>query len=138
LQAKRDAVKAQKKAEAVQRKQEAALATQEALAAEQEELAQAGEQLLQSQQAEYSSQIRATVERNWLRPNSVPNGLVVKLRVSQIPGGTVTDVFVQKTSGNIAFDQAAVLAVHKSSPLPTPKDSRLFQREVVFDFDPDS
>ena len=111
---------------------------QEALAAEQEELAQASDQLLQSQQSEYFSQIRATVERNWLRPKSVPKGLEVKLRVSQIPGGTVIDVTVIKSSGNVAFDQSAVLAVRKSSPLPKPKDDRLFQREVIFDFTPDS
>ena len=45
---------------------------------------------------------------------------------------------VLKSSGNVAFDRSAVLAVRKSSPLPKPKDDRLFQREIVLDFTPDS
>lgn len=121
-----------------QRKQEAALAMQAALAAEQAELARAGDRTMIDLQSEYMRQITATVERNWLRPKSVPNGLEVKLQVSQIPGGTVVNVSVLKSSGNVAFDRSAVLAVHKSSPLPRPKDNRLFQREVILDFQPDN
>jgi len=114
------------------------LAMQAALAEEQVDLARAGDRLLQDQQSEYVRQITATVERNWLQPKSVPKGLAVKLQVSQIPGGTVVDVNVLKSSGNIAFDRSAVLAVQKSSPLPRPKDERLFQRQVILDFKPDS
>ena len=109
---------------------------QEALAQEQAELADAREQLLGAQHSEYVAQITATVERNWLRPKGLPKDLKCKVRVTQIPSGDVINVTIIESSANVAFDNSVIAAVRKSSPLPLPKDSSLFARDVVFVFDP--
>ena len=86
--------------------------------------------------SEYVGQIKATVERNWLRPKGLPKNLKCTVRVSQIPSGDVINVTIVKSSGNVAFDNSVIAAVRKSSPLPLPKDPSLFARELIFVFDP--
>ena len=117
-------------------KREAELAMQEALALEKAELADARQSLLKSQLAEYVGQVRATVERYWLRPRGTPKGLKCTVRVTQIPDGSVINVTVVRSSNNVAFDNSVVAAVRKSSPLPLPKDKSLFSRELIFEFTP--
>ena len=87
--------------------------------------------------SEYSAQIKAAVERNWLRPPGAPEHLNCLVDVSQIPSGDVVNVSIAKSSGDRAFDQSVVNAVWKSSPLPLPKDPTLFRRELQLVFDPE-
>jgi colicin import membrane protein len=54
--------------------------------------------------------------------------------------GTVIDAVVVTSSGDDVFDRSAENAVHKSSPLPVPKDKDLSSKafkSFKFLFDPD-
>ncbi len=65
--------------------------------------------------------------------------LVCILRIRMTPGGEVLNVALTRSSGNTAFDERAKSAVYGASPLPVPKDPKLFEetfREIDFKFDP--
>jgi len=54
--------------------------------------------------------------------------------------GTVIDADIVTPSGDDIFDESALNAVNKASPLPVPKDKDLFAkkfRSFSFLFDPD-
>lgn len=61
----------------------------------------------------YSAVIHDLVQRNWSRPPSARNGMVVVLRITMVPTGDVLDVAVVQSSGDFAFDRAAESAVLK-------------------------
>ena len=84
---------------------------------------------------QYALQLQNIVTRNWIRPPTARTGLICTVHVRMIPGGTVVDAHVTKTSGDAAFDHSAETAVLKSSPLPTPPDPSL--REFDFKFNPE-
>ena len=79
--------------------------------------------------------IQQKVTRSWIRPVSVEVGLMSKIRVKLMSDGTVIDAEAISSSGNEVFDRSAENAVKKASPLPVPKDKRLFAQEFrTFDF----
>ena len=82
--------------------------------------------------------IMRKVERSWIRPPGTENGLTATIRVNVIPGGSVKNATVIKSSGNPGFDRSAELAVRKASPLPVPTDSKIFSqfRTFTFNFSP--
>ena len=57
--------------------------------------------------------------------------------MTQVPGGTVTDVRVGECNGDAAGVESIKLAVLKASPLPAPPDPSLFQRMLHLEFNPD-
>jgi colicin import membrane protein len=85
---------------------------------------------------EYRALLTQTIERNWNRPPSARAGLQCTLHVTQVPGGTVTDVRVAECNGDQAVRESITTAVYKSSPLPAPRDPRAFQRQLVMVFKP--
>lgn len=91
-----------------------------------------------SAMAQYIGQIANKIERNWLRPPGVKPGLECELRVTQIPGGTVTGVKVTRCNADEAVRLSVEAAVLRASPLPTPSDPALFERELVVTFRPDT
>lgn len=105
-------------------------ALQQRLAAEEEANALARSGVID----EYRSLLVQTIERNWSRPPSARAGLQCTLYVTQAPGGTVVDVRVGPCNGDGLVRESIVTAVHKSSPLPPPRDPRAFERrlEIVF------
>lgn len=129
-QERRQVAELQKQREETQRR-EAEQKRQQELAAQQE--AQRQEQMRQQQalQAQqdaaageaartdaelvmaYSAVIHDLVQRNWSRPPSARNGMVVVLRITMVPTGDVLDVAVVQSSGDFAFDRAAESAVLK-------------------------
>jgi colicin import membrane protein len=120
---------ARQKAEAEARaEREAAL--QRRLAAEEEAVSFARSGVID----EYRSLLVQTIERNWIRPPSARAGLQCTLYVTQAPGGTVVDVRLGACNGDEPVRESIVTAVHKSSPLPAPRDPRAFERrlEIVF------
>jgi colicin import membrane protein len=119
-QAERDA-KAQSDREAELRR---------ALAAEEEGAAVARSGVMD----EYRSLLVQTIERNWIRPPSARAGLQCTLYVTQAPGGTVVDVKLGSCNGDQVVRESITTAVYKSSPLPAPRDPRVFERrlEIVF------
>ncbi len=82
--------------------------------------------------------IMRKVERSWIRPPGTQDGLSATIRVNVIPGGSVKNATVIKSSGNSGFDRSAELAVRKASPLPVPSDSKIFNqfRTFTFNFSP--
>jgi colicin import membrane protein len=90
------------------------------------------------QMAQYISQITAKIERAWNRPPSATAGLQCEVRVTQVQGGVVTGVKVERCNGDAAVRQSIEDAVYRASPLPQPPDPALFERNLVVTFRPDN
>ncbi|MEO8306807.1 MAG: cell envelope integrity protein TolA [Pseudomonadota bacterium] len=86
----------------------------------------------------YIAQITAKIERNWTRPANAQAGLNCEVRVTQVPGGTVTGVRVERCNGDESVRGSIERAVLKASPLPLPSDPALFERILVVTFRPDN
>ena len=57
-----------------------------------------------------------------------------KIKIGLIPSGDVMSAAVVESSGNSLFDDSAVRAVYKASPLPVPKDPNVFKQFRNFTF----
>ncbi|RKZ36615.1 MAG: cell envelope integrity protein TolA [Gammaproteobacteria bacterium] len=110
---------------------------QKQLAAEQPALDRRRQAVQDRRRDEYTASIHDKVKRNWRVPIGVPSNLKCTVRVEQIPGGEVIRVVVTKSSGNVAFDRSVENAVYRSTPLPKPKDPAIFDRVILFTFDPE-
>jgi type IV secretory pathway VirB10-like protein len=88
------------------------------------------------QLAQYVSLIQARIERAWNRPPTAKPGLSCTVFVSQVPGGTVTNVKLGDCNGDAAVQQSITLAVMNASPLPAPPDPSLFERNLRLVFAP--
>lgn len=138
-QRKADAV-AKQKAEAAAKQKAATEAKRKAAeAALQAQMAAEHEQRVSGVVAEYTAYIQAKVNRSWLRPPGVPEGLSCTVKVILIPGGDVANVEIIKSSGNPVFDRSVEAAVFKAAPMPLPPDSGLFNyfRDLRFIFTPE-
>jgi colicin import membrane protein len=109
---------------------EAALRRELALEEEGEAVAQSGVV------DEYRALLVQTIERNWNRPPTAKAGLECTLHVTQATGGTVIDVKIGDCNADAAVRDSVMNAVYRSSPLPAPRDSRAFQRQLVIVFKP--
>jgi colicin import membrane protein len=135
-QRKKTEAAARKKAEAEARRK-AELAA--ALDREEDERRLAQERRrLQSLRAQYEVAIQQRVQRNWLRPPSVTSAMYCDVLVNQIPSGDVTRVEILECEGGSAFQRSVEVAVRKASPLPSPPDPALFDREIQFTFRPEN
>lgn len=85
---------------------------------------------------QYVALIEQQVVRNWNKPPSARPGIECTVKVTQAPGGTVLSVQIDQCNGDQAVRASIEAAVYRSSPLPAPPDSRLFQRVLVFVFKP--
>ena len=90
---------------------------------------------LASLRQRYMALIQQKIHNNWSQPPSTPDNLKCVVSVTQVPGGTVTNVQVSSCNGDDAVVQSIVTAVYRSSPLPTPPDPSLFDRSITFTFD---
>lgn len=84
----------------------------------------------QSEVARFKEMIQAKISRNIVMPPDVPENAVAKFKVIVLPGGSVADVKLLKSSGNLAYDSAGERAIYKAQPLPMPQDAgiaRLFR-----------
>jgi colicin import membrane protein len=121
----------------------AARAARERLAAEAALEAQLAEENSRSSairsgaQDEWNFRVRERIESNWYRPASARRGLQCRVAVTLVPGGTVVSAVVEACNGDAAVRESLRAAVLKSSPLPLPKDMRLFERKLVLEFTPD-
>jgi len=131
---------AERKAAAVKQKAAAAEKRKAAEAALQAQMAAEHEQRVSGVVAEYTAYIQVKVNRNWLRPLGIPEGLSCTVKVILIPGGDVANVEIIKSSGNPVFDRSVEAAVFKAAPMPLPPDSSLFNyfRDLRFIFTPGS
>lgn len=57
--------------------------------------------------------------------------LVARIEISILPDGTISNASVANSSGNSVFDDSALRAVYKSSPVPTPPADLYEQFRIV-------
>jgi colicin import membrane protein len=81
--------------------------------------------------------IRDRVTRAWIRPPSARAGVNCEVLVTQVPGGVVTGVQIGSCNGDAAVRESIAAAVYRASPLPTPTNPDLFDRNLKFNFHPD-
>ncbi|KOR28274.1 hypothetical protein TI04_11390 [Achromatium sp. WMS2] len=75
------------------------------------------------------------VRRNWrIPPNSQQLRCTLRIRIAS--NGEVMDISISQSSGNPIFDTSSEHAVRRSSPLPVPRDRRLFDEYLTLIFDP--
>lgn len=87
---------------------------------------------------EFIVKIVAKIRRNVVMPPDVANDARAEFGVTLLPGGTVLNTKLLKSSGNAAYDNAVERAIIKSQPLPLPPDAALFNRfrELKLGFKP--
>lgn len=78
--------------------------------------------------AEYSDKISDAIGSYWNKPEVTSQKIKAVLMLDLGPGGVVLGVRLAKSSGNAVWDRQAMAAAHKASPLPVPKDPRLFDK----------
>ena len=84
----------------------------------------------------YADKIAAKVRGNIILPPGVSGDPVALFYVDQLPDGSVIEVRLKRSTGNAQLDAAIERAIQKSSPLPKPDRSELFQRTLNFEFYP--
>jgi colicin import membrane protein len=123
------------RAEEERRQREAEEAMQAAAEAEERRRREAAEQRrIASLEAQYAQQIRAHVERHWIRPSDVPEDLSCEVVARQIPGGEVVDVRVRDCNAPASVVRSIETAVYRSSPLPSPPEEAVFRQTIQFTF----
>lgn len=81
--------------------------------------------------------IQQQITRNFIRPASAPENLECIVDVKQIPGGQVVDVSIGRCNGDAAVRRAIEAAVNKASPLPSPDNPAIFERDLTLIFRPE-
>ena len=81
----------------------------------------------------YQAMILQAISQNWMIPPGVDKQLTCTLNIQLGPDGSVLNVILSQSSGNVLLDRSAVAAVYKSSPLPVPKDADAFETFRNFD-----
>ncbi|NDP48510.1 MAG: cell envelope integrity protein TolA [Sulfuriferula multivorans] len=84
---------------------------------------------------QFRDKISATVRGNTRLPDNLKGNPEVRCSVRLLPTGEVLSIKVTQSSGNVAYDEAVVRAIEKSSPLPLPaeRDARAeFVPELSF------
>ncbi len=86
--------------------------------------------------ADYLGRIRGKIRGNIVLPPDIKGNPEAVFEVTQLPSGEVISVRVRKSSGNPALDAAVERAILKSSPLPKPEQSDLFDRLLNIPYRP--
>ncbi|HEX5363772.1 MAG TPA: cell envelope integrity protein TolA [Gallionella sp.] len=87
---------------------------------------------------EYTGKISAKIRSRIVMPPGVPDDARAEFAVTVLPGGSVLNPRLLKSSGNAAYDNAVERAILKAQPLPLPPDAALFNkfREMKLGFRP--
>jgi colicin import membrane protein len=85
----------------------------------------------------YMFAIQSRVMNRWVRPASATVGTECVANIKQLPGGEVVSVSIGKCNGDAAVRQSIEAAIYRASPLPTPEDPSVFEREIRLTFRPD-
>lgn len=86
--------------------------------------------------ADYLGRIRGKIRGNIVLPLEIKGNPEAVFEVTQLPSGEVISVKVKKSSGNPALDTAVERAILKSSPLPKPEQSDVFDRLLNIPYRP--
>lgn len=79
----------------------------------------------------YQFAIAQRVRRSWAVPASAGPETRCTVRVTQLPGGIVSDVNIISCNGDDAVKRSVEAAIRKASPLPEPSDPALFDRNLT-------
>lgn len=123
-QKKRELLRQMEEEDLVQRMADEAVANEARVAKQAEAVAAAGKRQteLDSLIGKHRDLISAKVRGNTRLPDNLTGNPVVRCVVKLLPTGDVQSVRVTQSSGNVAYDEAVVRAIEKSSPLPLPSD----------------
>ena len=77
---------------------------------------------------EYTGKIAAKIRSRIVMPPDVPDDARAEFAVTVLPGGSVLNPRLVKSSGHAAYDSAVERAILKAQPLPLPPDAALFNR----------
>lgn len=86
-----------------------------------------------------SSEINSKIKRGWFKPIASRQNLSCMIRVQLLADGSVVSANIKRISGDKLFDNSALNAVYKASPLPVPNDKVLFEKnfkQFTFTFKP--
>lgn len=86
--------------------------------------------------ASYLGKIRDKIRGNIALPPDIKGNPEAVFEVTQLPSGEVINVRLKKSSGNAALDSAVERAILKSSPLPRPEQSEVFDRLLNIPYRP--
>jgi colicin import membrane protein len=84
----------------------------------------------------YIRAIQSKIKGNVLVPPDIAGNPEAIFDVVQLPTGEIIDAQLRKSSGVRAYDDAVQRAIIKSSPLPRPETSDLWQRSLTLRFHP--
>ncbi|WP_019864102.1 cell envelope integrity protein TolA, partial [Methylovulum miyakonense] len=130
---------AKAKAEAAEKAKAEAAEKAKAEAVEKAKAEAAAKAKADAELAELIKKLQRKVEGSWIRPPDASQGLHCTILVRLTSDGTVIDAEVIQSSGDEMFDNSAINAVNRASPLPVPKDKELFAqkfRPLRFKFNP--
>ncbi len=86
-------------------------------------------------EAAYVLALQNAIERNWIRPETIPPGTPCTIRVVQIPGGQVLSAeVVQPCSFDAIGQRSLEAAVKRAEPLPSAGFEAVFRRELLITF----
>ncbi|MDR1057486.1 MAG: cell envelope integrity protein TolA [Coxiellaceae bacterium] len=74
----------------------------------------------------FKVKVKQAIDSQWVKPESSNEEDFCELLINIAPGGTVLDVKLIRSSGNLALNRSAEAAIWKASPLPVPEDPQLF------------
>ena len=86
--------------------------------------------------AGYVDKIRAKIKGNIVLPPDIKGNPEAVFDVVQLPTGEVLSAKLRKSSGVKAYDDAVDRAIWKSTPLPRPERSEVFERNLELKFRP--
>ncbi len=86
----------------------------------------------------YTSGLMGKVQRKWIKPSESKSGWECKVEIQQTAKGQIKGIRKVKCNpNNEKFYQSVHRAVMQSSPLPLPKDKRLFDNKITITFSVD-
>lgn len=109
---------------AAQKEREQALADQ--LAAEQDDM----------DRAAWTNRVSSAIQRNWVRPAGSAADFNCVVRIQQSRYGDVLARSIVRSCGNDFLDNSVLEAVDAASPLPMPRNSRVFEATLDIVFQP--
>ena len=98
--------------------------------------AQKAQEARKSAETDWVRRIQAKVRGNVILPPDLTGNPEAIFDVVQLPSGEIIDTRLVKSSGVKSYDDAVQRAILKSSPLPKPDRTEMFQRELKLQFRP--
>jgi len=81
--------------------------------------------------------MQGRIRRNYIQPASAPPDLECTVDIRQLPGGRVVDVTIGQCNGDASVRRAVEAAIYKASPLPSPDNPTIFERDLRITFKPE-